>query len=190
MGSARATVVSATETEIVFDVPRNAVSGSILVSVRGRGEATSQVPFTVLEPPVASTLTPSDVPPGGELTIGGVRFGTVLSDVAVTFNGVPCTVRSVSDTQIVVVIPAGVDRGRFTVSVRGVGDTTTAQYRVGRAAPALPTPVGVPAAPAQPAPPPPAIVPAHPAHPNPPPPPPAPAVPATPTPPPPVIVVH
>lgn len=175
IGGRAAGVESVTDTQIVFKVPDSASTGRIRISVRGRGEIESPSDFVVLAAPRITRVAPDRVPPGGEVTIAGENFGDSIADVTVAFGGIECPVRSMSSTQVVVVMPAGVDRGRFVVSIRGVGEAQSDHYRAGAPPPAPTTP-------------PPAVVsesraPAAPA-------PVAPAPPAAPRPPPPAVIVH
>ncbi len=165
IGDRRAEVVSATETEVVAEVPAGAVTGRIVVSIRGRGEARSAGEFAVLARPQVRQVSPNGVPPGGEVTLIGENFGSSASDVTVAFGGVQCVVRAFSSTEIVVVVPVGVERGRFVVTIRGIGEARSPTYRVGRPSswPGPPPPVLAPSAPPPhsshpPGPPPPAIV--------------------------------
>jgi len=62
--------------------------------------------------PVISGINPTSGPPGTTVTINGQNFGP---EYAVLYNGVQLTPKSVSDTAIVVQIPADAVQGRFTL---------------------------------------------------------------------------
>src|SRR5438477_6040424 len=63
----------------------------------------------VIPGPVITQVSPSrGVPAGGyDVTITGTGFGTNLASITVTFGAVPATVKSVTDTQLVVTVPPG-----------------------------------------------------------------------------------
>lgn len=135
IGSTRAPMLSSSETELRVRVPSTA-SGPIAVDVRGSGSDRTSVPFLVTQPPVLSGFSPGAGAPGSEVTIRGRDFGTNASLVRVTLGGREMTVRSVTDEQLVAVVPEQASTGRITVTVRMQGSATSeAQFRVGPAAP-------------------------------------------------------
>lgn len=58
--------------------------------------------------------------PGTEIKISGTGFGDDIDKVSVTINGVSAVVKSVTETQIVVVIPGDAGSGPVNVTVNGV----------------------------------------------------------------------
>jgi uncharacterized protein (TIGR03437 family) len=81
-------------------------------------------PPPVVPPVVNTTATitgfmPETAEAGAEITITGTNFGTVVSDVSVKFGAsAAVTPKSVSNTQIIVVVPAGAETGKIAVSVK------------------------------------------------------------------------
>ncbi|MBL0740834.1 IPT/TIG domain-containing protein [Chryseolinea lacunae] len=73
--------------------------------------------------PTITTLDPNTGLGGTEVKIGGSGFGSNITNIAVMFNGKNATVKSVSETLIVAVVPDGAGEGNVTVSVHGT--TTT-----------------------------------------------------------------
>jgi len=73
-----------------------------------------------LIPPTISSIDPDHGMPGTEIKISGTGFGTDIDQVSVTINGVPAVVKSVTETQIVVVIPEDAGSGPVKVTVNGV----------------------------------------------------------------------
>jgi|GEM_PF-3399069 len=136
-----ATLNSATSTSIVAVVPSNATTGPIAVTVSsgqlyiGSATATSSTNYTVgYPPPTITGFTPTSGPPGTAVTISGTHFYTdPLSIASIELNGAPISIRSWSDTAIVVVIPEGAASGQFTVntpvrlSVTSAGSFTVTQ---------------------------------------------------------------
>lgn len=68
-------------------------------------------------PPVTSPLSVVAAKAGDTIRIQGTNFTTDANQVKVSFNGVAGTVVSVSDTEIVVVVPEGAATGDVTVTV-------------------------------------------------------------------------
>jgi hypothetical protein len=52
-----------------------------------------------------TAVAPTSGSPGTVITLTGKNFGTVMNDIVVTFNQVPATVQSVTDTEIKVIVP-------------------------------------------------------------------------------------
>ena len=73
-----------------------------------------------LIPPTISSIDPDSGMPGTEIKISGTGFGVDIDNVSVTINGVPVVVKSVTETQIVVVIPEDAGSGPVKVTVNGV----------------------------------------------------------------------
>ncbi|HEY5749117.1 MAG TPA: IPT/TIG domain-containing protein [Chryseolinea sp.] len=73
-----------------------------------------------LVPPTISSIDPDSGMPGTEIKIGGTGFGVDIDKVSVTINGVPAVVKSVTETQIVVIIPEDAGSGPVKITVNGV----------------------------------------------------------------------
>lgn len=91
--------------------------------------------------PVIANLSPSSglVAGGVSVTIAGAGFGTDTAQVTVRFGAASATLKSVSDTQLVVTIPAGNGTVDVIVTVNGASATKTGAYTYG-ATNALPAP--------------------------------------------------
>ena len=74
--------------------------------------------------PVIATMSPSAAGVGTNVTINGTYFGTSQGSSTVTFNGVPATVSSWSDVQIVASVPSGATTGPLVVTVNGTNSNT------------------------------------------------------------------
>jgi len=97
-------VVSAKGTQIVVQVPVNAVSGP--VSLQVWTTKTDDIgTFTVLPPSKVSTVTPERGKPGDIATLKGEHFGTNVADVHVFIGNVEAVVTSVSDNEIKFTVP-------------------------------------------------------------------------------------
>ncbi len=105
--SAPITSLNATQMNVV--VPTNAVSGLVIVTTPG-GVIASTNNFTVT--PRVDSFTPLLGPAGTTVTVAGYNFTGVT---AVRFNGVNAGFSSVTDTQLVTVVPIGASTGPLTV---------------------------------------------------------------------------
>ncbi len=115
-----ARILSASATELTFDVPAAATTGTLLVDVRAAGRAYSGAPLTVLPAPTVAAMEPSSGVVGVEVHVHGTHFGTDIRQVAVSMHDAALTVRNVSDTEITVEIPAGAVSDRMSVVVHGL----------------------------------------------------------------------
>lgn len=135
LGETRARVLRASETELLVEVPRRgAETGLWLVDVRGGGRAYSQTPYEVRYTPVIRSMEPEFGAPGHRITLAGEHFGTDIRRVqAVLGESTPMRVRDLADDRLVLEIPEGASNGRISVTVGGMGPTTTrAELRITR----------------------------------------------------------
>lgn len=105
--SAPITSLGATQMSVV--VPTNAVSGLVIVTTPG-GVIASTNNFNVT--PRVDSFTPLLGPAGTTVTVAGYNF---TGTTAVRFNGVNAGFSSVTDTQLVAVVPLGASTGPLTV---------------------------------------------------------------------------
>ncbi len=120
-----ARVVSATATELAFDLPAAATSGTLLVDVTGSGRAYSSSALTVLPAPTIRELEPSSGVPGSTVHVRGTGFGTDIRQVTATIHGAALTVRGVTDTELTLELPAGATSDRIAVSIHGLPAVTS-----------------------------------------------------------------
>lgn len=104
-----AAITSVSATQMTVLVPTNAISGVITVTTPGGVIASSET-FTVT--PRVDAFTPLLGPVGTTVTVNGRSFTGTTS---VRFNGVSAGFSSVTDTQLVAVVPAGATTGPLTV---------------------------------------------------------------------------
>ena len=103
---------------IVVPVPAGATAGNVVVTVGGL--ASNAMPFTVIVPPVMTSLKPSSGPVATVVTINGANFGATKGTSTITFNGIAAAPTSWSATTIVVLIPTGAISGNVVVTVGGL----------------------------------------------------------------------
>jgi hypothetical protein len=117
-------VVSATETEIVFEVPTGATSGRVDVTSRGNRRQVRD-PFRVTVPPVVERFAPTSGAPGTEVTIYGRNLGGTTMGFHARIGGTECGILSVGPTQARVTIPDNATSGPFEVEVHAQGTVTS-----------------------------------------------------------------
>jgi hypothetical protein len=89
------------------------------VDVLQNGTASNHVAYTTI-PPVLSSISPTAVSPGMQMTFTGTGFGAAQWNGRVYFgNGVFGTVVSWSDTQVVATVPSGIASGNVKVFQSG-----------------------------------------------------------------------
>jgi hypothetical protein len=140
-----ATPTSWSATSIVAPVPAGTVSGNVVVTVGGVA-SNNFVPFTVF--PNITSLNPSSGPVGTSFTINGSNFGATRGFSSITFNTIPVSPTSWSDTSIVASVPTGATTGNVVVTVgsfasNGVSFTVTPSPNITNLSPSS-GPVGVP----------------------------------------------
>lgn len=104
-----APVTSLVATQMTVLVPTNAITGTITVTTPG-GVIASSGNFTVT--PRVDSFTPLIGPSGTTVTVRGRSF---TNATAVRFNGQNAGFSSVTDTQLVAVVPNGATTGPLTV---------------------------------------------------------------------------
>jgi YD repeat-containing protein len=123
-----ATVVSATQTQLVITIPAGVTSGPITVQV-GAASATTVGSFTATASLLQPTITaffPSVAAPGTAITIGGTNFATIPSDNSVLFNGSIAQVSASTRTTVSVIVPTSAGSGKVQViTPRGVAVSPT-----------------------------------------------------------------
>lgn len=108
-----------TDRQITFTVPEGAASGTVTVTVREQGAATSTATFTVLEPLTLADFSPRSGAPGSEVVIRGTGFVPSLRGQVVNLASRPCRVLSATTNELRVAIPANAITGVFDVEIRG-----------------------------------------------------------------------
>ena len=104
-----APITSLVATQMTVLVPTNAISGLVTVTTPG-GVIASTGNFTVT--PRVDSFTPLLGPVGTTVTVSGRSF---TNATAVRFNGINAGFSSVTDTQLVAVVPSGATTGPLTV---------------------------------------------------------------------------
>ncbi|MBC8053169.1 MAG: IPT/TIG domain-containing protein [Sphingobacteriaceae bacterium] len=111
------TFVSKTLTQLVVKVPGGTKKGKVTLVAASAEKTTSSTDLDVILPAISS-ITPSPVSPGANVTITGTNLNLVSS---ITFENAAAVAAtafiSQSATQIVVKVPAGVTRGKVTFGV-------------------------------------------------------------------------
>ena len=111
--------------ELRVTAPAGAQTGPIAVRHPDGRSVASSTPFTVFVPPAIASFDPPRGVAGAELHVRGTGFGTVVANVSATIGGVAATVRSVTDADAVLVVPATAATGPIVVTVRDNGSATS-----------------------------------------------------------------
>ncbi|GGA37675.1 IPT/TIG domain-containing protein [Dyella nitratireducens] len=135
-----ATILSASATQLVVNVPNGATTGPISVTVNGQ-TASSATPFEVDDtgvPPTISQVSPAIVAVGGTVTVTGTHLDPLPGQTVVQMAGNDVTLSAASDAQLQFVVPS-----------TGTSGYVVAQTAYGQAsspAPILVLPAGISAA--------------------------------------------
>jgi len=119
-----ATVVSATTTQLVTNVPSGASTGPIMVTVGGQ-TVSSAASFVVDDtglPPIITQVTPAIVAVGGTVTVTGTHLDPVPGNTAVQMGGQSTALSATSDSQL-----------QFAVSNTSISGYVVAQTPYGQA---------------------------------------------------------
>ena len=127
-GQAPSSIASWGDTQIVATVPVTSSTGPVKVTVNNINSNNDLV-FTVPAPSLYS-LTPTGGTVGTTVTITGLGFQPYQRDSTVTFNGVPASITSWSDTQIVTSVPPGAATGSLSVIVNSVSGSYRLPFEV------------------------------------------------------------
>lgn len=128
-GSSAATApVTASESEVVVNVPADATTGTITVS-GANGSDTSADEFTVILAPEITDFTPLSGAVGTEVTINGANFTEIT---ATQFNGIDATSFTVAPdgNSITAIVPADAAIGKVTVTNAASTAISTENFEV------------------------------------------------------------
>ncbi|NML20942.1 hypothetical protein HHL16_08655 [Pseudoflavitalea sp. G-6-1-2] len=110
----KALIVSAADTVLVAEVPKDAGSGPVVVKVNGmevKGQHFKYQSVLGIKPMSGGANT--------RVVIKGSGFESTLDGNLVDFNGKPTPVISATETELVVAAPAGVETGAVSVTING-----------------------------------------------------------------------
>lgn len=114
-GSIVATATSWADQIVIVPVPAGAASAPVYLTINS--QPTNGLTFTI-GPNIVSAV-PTSGAPGTTVTISGSGFGATQGSSSVTFNGVPASPTSWSDTNISVPVPNSATSGSLVVIVGG-----------------------------------------------------------------------
>jgi hypothetical protein len=109
-------------TSITVPVPPGATSGNVIVTVGGL--VSNGLPFTVIPPPLITSLNPVAGRVATSVMITGTNFGATQGTSTVTFvgtvgNNAVATPTSWSNTSVVVPVPSGATTGNIVLQTNG-----------------------------------------------------------------------
>ncbi|MGE0587589.1 MAG: IPT/TIG domain-containing protein [Cyclobacteriaceae bacterium] len=106
-------IISANPYEIQVLVPQSAGTGK--VTVQTEAGTTEGPEFKYLDPHTITSVEPSAGPAGAEVVITGENFDDLPGGTTVRFNGTVANVKSLTTTEIVVLVPETAGTGKVTV---------------------------------------------------------------------------
>lgn len=106
-------IISANPYEIQVLVPQSAGTGK--VTVQTEAGTTEGPEFKYLDPHTITSVEPLAGTAGAEVTITGENFDDLPGGTTVRFNGTVANVKSLTTTQIVVLVPETAGSGKITV---------------------------------------------------------------------------
>ncbi|MDR6339849.1 hypothetical protein HNQ91_002914 [Filimonas zeae] len=116
-----ATVLRASATQVVAEVPDKVTTGPVSVIIKGQRTVGSV--FTIVPAPVFTTVAPLSGPAGTVVTITGENFSVNADEVVVLFNGKPAVVETAAEKKITVKVPEGVGTGAVQLTVNDQATT-------------------------------------------------------------------
>lgn len=96
---------------------------SELVSADAATNSVAVLSFSLLQPPVISSVSPASGPAGSTVSVAGINFNTTPSNNIVYFGAVKATVTASTVTSLLVTVPAGATYQPLSVLNTGVGLT-------------------------------------------------------------------
>ena len=124
-----ASVLAATVTQLIVQVPGGATSGLISLTVGSQTVSSSQ-PFTILPLPTISSFTPASGVIGTVVTLSGTNLNPIPRQTTLTVNGLHVPISSASNQQITFQVPANVGSGPIVVTTAYGRATTTTNLLV------------------------------------------------------------
>ena len=110
-----AAVVSATANQIVADVPNDATTGPISVTVNSN-TVTSTGNFAIMEAPTITGFTPGVADTGTPVTVSGTGLDPIPGETSLTLGGFSVPLTSLTDTSAGFSVPANVGSGSIQIT--------------------------------------------------------------------------
>jgi len=114
----KATVVSATATQLKVIAPDNGTTGNVSVKVKN-SEVKTGPTFTYVPVATLTAIAPSHGKSGDVVTFTGTNLSATAIENVVKFNGKSAVVKSAGATQLTVEVPQDVTTGNITITVKG-----------------------------------------------------------------------
>jgi len=108
----KSTVVSASDTLLVVEIPENAGSGTVQVKVNGFESSGPKFYYQAIQ-----SIKPLTGGKGTHVTIKGTGFEKLVSGNTVDFNGKAAKVVEAKEDELIVIAPDGVDSGPVSLTI-------------------------------------------------------------------------
>jgi hypothetical protein len=122
---------------VVAEVPADAVSGPVVVTVDGVASNALDVVVGALPAPVVTALVPAAASPGSLVRIEGTDLAVLGESVVVTFDGVRAALFGFGAGSLVAIVPASATDGDVVVTSGGRSSAGTPFDVVDRGAPRI-----------------------------------------------------
>lgn len=110
-----APVIFATRAQLIVNVPQQAITGRISVTVAEK-TAISSIDFVIPNSPKILEVSPNYGSIGAAIEITGFSFSEIPEENDVRFNGIKATIFSAAPMRLVVVVPEEAVTGKISVT--------------------------------------------------------------------------
>ncbi|MCD9020175.1 IPT/TIG domain-containing protein [Parachryseolinea silvisoli] len=116
-GNATATIISASPTQLVVEVPPQAITGPVTVTKDGKTGVAPTYTINSVALPFLTAVSPASARPGTSITVKGGNFNAAAGLVLGAENNVRFTVSSVTATEFVATVPENLIPGDYSLFV-------------------------------------------------------------------------
>lgn len=116
-GNATATIISASATQLVVEVPPQAITGLVTVTKDGKTGVAPTYTINSVALPFLTSVSPASARPGSSITVKGGNFNAVAGLVLSTENNERFTVSAVTATEFVAMVPQNLIPGDYSLFV-------------------------------------------------------------------------
>lgn len=115
-----AELIELSDTELITEVPDNAKSGPVELSLNGTTATGPEFTVTTGAPEI-NDIMPQSGTVGTDVTITGRNFGNSPGEIEVRFSGTLATLTSSTETELLTIVPENAETGPVEVTI---GDTS------------------------------------------------------------------
>lgn len=116
-GNATATIISASATQLVVEVPPQAITGTVTITKDGKTGVAPIYTINSVALPFLTSVSPASARPGSSITVKGGNFNAAAGLVLSAENNERFTVSSVTATEFVAMVPENLTPGDYSLFV-------------------------------------------------------------------------